>query len=172
MVGERDDAGGPATRLRDALSDGRIAYVSNSEGVEQIDVLNLATRKVSMMATFPGSARVDGIGLRKNRLAWAQQSTGLNVVRTAIGGGFSESCERVQLSPVELASLDLRYVPYSPIVVSGVPIPPQYANEPPCSSPETAISWGLGGHSRAFGITRPTWLLPPDKYVFSPRVGL
>ena len=82
---------------------------------------------------FSGSVSAQGLALGGNGLAWAQQSSVVNVVRGPGPGGSSfYACIPVPLSPVELASLDLRHRRTTPVLVSGVPIPPQYANEPPC----------------------------------------
>ncbi len=110
------------------LSDGRVAFLPGAGGgIDVRDLLNGTTRTV---VAFSGSVSpvYGGLALRGTRLVWAQQSIVVNVVRTA----FSESCTSVPLSPVELASHDLPDVPSSPALVTGVPIPPQYANEPPC----------------------------------------
>ncbi len=118
------------------LSDGRVAFLSTDasspEGIT-IDVRNLLAGTTKPVVTFSGSASADSLALSGNGLAWAQQSTVVNVVRgPAPGGGSFESCTPVALSPIELASLDLRDIPSSPVVVRGVPVPSQYANEPPC----------------------------------------
>jgi hypothetical protein len=82
---------------------------------------------------FSGSAGPDGLALSGEDRAWAQQSTVFNVSGgPAAGGGSFEECKEVPLGPVELASLNLCDTPSPPVLVSGVPIPPQYANEPPC----------------------------------------
>jgi hypothetical protein len=65
---------GPAAR--GTLSDGHIAYVASRGGVEHIDVFNLATRATRTEVELRGSARVTGVGLRKDTLAWAQQAYG------------------------------------------------------------------------------------------------
>lgn len=118
------------------LSDGRVAYLSNDASNPQgmtIDVRNLLAGTTRTVVLFSGSAVANSLALSGNGLAWAQQSTVLNVVRgPTAGGGSFEECKDVPLSPPELASLDLRDVPSPPVVVSGVPIPPQYANEPSC----------------------------------------
>lgn len=58
------------------LSEGHIAYVSSRGGVEHIDVFNLTTAATRTEVELRGAVRVVGVGLRKNRLAWAQQSDG------------------------------------------------------------------------------------------------
>ena len=98
-----------------------------------IEVRNLLAGTTRTVVVFSGSVSAESLALSGNELAWAQQSTVLNVVSgPTAGGGSFESCTTVALSPPELASLDLRDMPHQPVVVSGVPIPPQYANEPPC----------------------------------------
>jgi hypothetical protein len=111
------------------LFDGRVAFL---EG-RTLDVRNLVAATTRPVVTFTGSASASSLAFSGNELAWAQQSSVLNVLRgPAPGGGSFESCTSVALSPVELASVNLRDVPSSPIVVRGVSVPPQYANEPPC----------------------------------------
>jgi hypothetical protein len=124
---------GQETRLGSTavLSDGRVAFFSSdawNRGGQTIEVRDLLHGTTRAVVAFSGSMRADGLALSGNALAWAQQSVVVNVVR---GVGF-EGCNDVPLSPVELASLDLRHIRSSPVVVGGVPIPPQYANEPPC----------------------------------------
>jgi hypothetical protein len=118
------------------LSDGRVAFLSTEAGSPEsktIDVRNLLAGTTRTVVTFSGSASASSLALSGNQLAWAQQSTVLNVLSgPAPGGGYFESCTTVPLSPPELASLNLRDIPSSPVVVRGVPIPPQYANEPHC----------------------------------------
>jgi hypothetical protein len=110
------------------LSAGRVAFLASAGvGIDVRDLLDGTTRTV---VAFSGSVSpvYGGLALSGTRLVWAQQSTVVNVVNTA----DSESCSRVPLSPVELASLDLSGMPSSPILMTGLPIPPQYANEPGC----------------------------------------
>ncbi len=130
-VGHEIHLGGDAV-----LSDGRVAFLStdaSNPNSTTIEVRNLLAGTTRTVVVFSGSVSAESLALSGNELAWAQQSTVLNVVRGPIaGGGLSESCTTVALSPPELASLDLRDMPHKPVVVSGVPIPPQYANEPPC----------------------------------------
>jgi hypothetical protein len=129
---------GHETQLGDdaVLSDGRVAFLSPDAGNPEsmtIDVRNLLAGTTRTVVVFSGSVSADGLALSGNGLAWSQQSTVVNVVSgPAPGGGSFESCTPVALSPIELASLDLRDIPSSPVVVRGVPVPPQYANEPPC----------------------------------------
>jgi hypothetical protein len=121
------------------LSDGRVAFFSGGDCLfgllgGTIEVTNLLAGTTRTVVVFSGSLVGDGLALSGDGLAWAQHSAVFNV-ETGVepGGGSSyESCGYVPLSPVELASLDLRYIPSSPIVLSGVPIPPQYAHEPGC----------------------------------------
>jgi hypothetical protein len=118
------------------LSAGRVAFFSadaGNSGGRTIDVRNLLAGTTRRVVVFTGSVSADSLALSGNELAWAQQSTVVNVLSgPAPGGGSFESCTPVPLSPIELANLDLRNIPSSPVVVHGVPIPPQYANEPPC----------------------------------------
>jgi len=118
------------------LSDGRVAFLSTDAGDPEsmtIDVRNLLAGTTRTVVVFSGSVSANSLALSGNELAWVQQSTVVNVLSgTAPGGGSFESCTPVPLSPIELASLDLRDIPSSPVLVRGVPIPPQYANEPPC----------------------------------------
>jgi hypothetical protein len=116
------------------LSDGRVAYFSNEAcsfaGAPggTIAVKNLFTDATRTVVAFSGSLGGETLALSGNRLAWAQQSTVLNVT---LAPGM-ESCGYVPLSPVELTTLNLRDSPSPPVLVSGVLIPSQYANEPPC----------------------------------------
>jgi len=115
------------------LSDGRVAFFS--AGGEAIGVKDLHTGTTRTIVRLAGSVSADGprgeaegLSLSGNELAWVQQSSVLQVTRTQ----FGETCTSVPLSPVEILSVDLRRLPSSPVVVSGAPIPPQYANEPVC----------------------------------------
>jgi hypothetical protein len=56
-----------------SLSEGRIAYATSREGETSIDLLNLATGETRTIVTFSGAARVQGFGLGRTVLAWAQQ---------------------------------------------------------------------------------------------------
>jgi hypothetical protein len=118
------------------LSDGRVAFLSTDAGSPEgmtIDVRNLLAGTTKTVVVFTGSVSANSLALSGNELARAQQSTVLNVVSgPAPGGGSFESCTPVALSPLELASLNLRDIPSSPVLVRGVPIPPQYTNEPSC----------------------------------------
>jgi hypothetical protein len=118
------------------LSDGRVAFFST--GGQAIDVKDLYTGTTRTLVRFAGSVSADGprgeaegLSLSGNELAWVQQSSVLQVTRTQ----FRETCTSVPLSPVEIASVDLRRMPSSPVVVNGAPIPAQYANEPACNRP-------------------------------------
>jgi hypothetical protein len=113
------------------LSAGRVAFLSSdpSGGHEKIDLKDLRTGTTRTIVAFSGSVSAQGLALSGNGLAWAQQSSVISVTR----GGWSYSCTPVFLSPVELAALDLGETRHTPLVVKGVPIPPQYANEPPCN---------------------------------------
>jgi hypothetical protein len=128
---------GRETRLgSDAvLSDGQVAFLSANAGDPEstIVVTNLLTNATRTVVAFSGSASPTSLALSGPELAWAQQSTVVSVVTGPLAGGVGfEECKEVPLSPPELASLDLRATPSSPVVVNGVPIPPQYAHEPPC----------------------------------------
>jgi len=118
------------------LSDGRVAFLSTDAGSPEsttIDVRNLLAGTTKTVVVFTGSVSANSLALNGNELAWVQQSTVVNVLSgPAPGGGWSESCTPVALSPLELVSLNLRDIPSLPVVVRGVPVPPQYANEPPC----------------------------------------
>ena len=107
------------------LCEGRVAYFS-SDGASGAEAIDVDRRTV---VVFAGTASGEGLALSGNELASSQQSAVVNVV-TATGASYS--CTPVPLSPVELASLDVRDIPSTPVLVSGVPVPPQYANEPPC----------------------------------------
>jgi hypothetical protein len=130
-VGHKIDLGSDAV-----LSHGRVAFLSDDASNPEattIAVRNLLAGTTRTVVTFSGSASADGLALSGNGLAWAQQSTVVNVVGgPTVGGGSFEECKDVPLSPPELASLDLRDISSSPVVVSGVPIPPQHAHEPAC----------------------------------------
>jgi hypothetical protein len=108
--------GNPRTRIAHAvvapadgtLSEGHIAYVSSRGGVEHIDVFNLTTAATRTEVELRGAVRVVGVGLRKNRLAWAQQSDGY----TSRGPGLC----------VEFGPLGDPELAQSPLSVSGPPI--------------------------------------------------
>ena len=125
------------TRLGDeaVLSDGRVAFFSSDASDrerETIEVRDLLTGSTRTVVAFSGTVSPKSLALDGNRLTWAQQSTVVNVVSSKTAAGFTESCTPVPLSPVELTSLNLRHIPSSPVLVTGAPIPPQYANERPC----------------------------------------
>jgi hypothetical protein len=128
---------GRQTRLgREAsLSARRVAFLADNPGNGEatIDLRDLLAGTMRTIVAFSGSVSPQGLALSGNGLAWAQQSSVINVVRgPSPGGGSFYSCIPVPLSPVELASLDLGRPRRTPVLVRGVPIPPQYANEPPC----------------------------------------
>jgi hypothetical protein len=129
---------GHETQLGDdaVLSDGRVAFLSTDAGNPEsttIDVRNLPAGTTKTVVVFTGSVSATSLALSGNELAWAQQSTVVNVLSGPTpGGGSFERCTPIALSPIELVSLDLRDTPSSPVVVRGAPIPPQYAHEPPC----------------------------------------
>jgi hypothetical protein len=108
-----------------SLADGRIAYTTEQAGVEQIDVLDLASGTTRTLVTFPGSAEVEGVGLGSTQLAWAQQSFGFTPPTTS---GFS-CVSRVSAGPTELLETSLS-APGLPIVVDGATVAP--AGAPPC----------------------------------------
>jgi len=110
---------GANTSVVASLADGRIAYATGTGGVEHIDVLNLATGKTQTVVTFPGSARVRGIGMGKTRLAWAQQSYGYTSPTT--GGHVCVS--RMPVGPTELLETPL-VASGGPIVVDGASVAP------------------------------------------------
>jgi hypothetical protein len=125
-TGEKTSLGSDAV-----LSDGRVVFLSTEAGTPggtTIELRNLLTGTTRTVVVFSGSAGADGLALSGNELAWAQQST---VVSVDDGPGF-EDCKNVPLSPPELARLDLGKIAARPVVVPGVPIPSQYAHEPPC----------------------------------------
>jgi hypothetical protein len=128
----RSSVGVEAELGRDAvLSDGRVAFLSQESGGAQdetIAVEDLLDGATSELVSFSGTASADGVALSGDTLVWAQHSTVVSVTTT--GGGTS--CTTVELGPVELESVDLREIRSSPVLVAGAPIPPQYANEPPC----------------------------------------
>ncbi len=122
---------------RDAvLSNGRVAflsYESHGAGAAPIVVTDLLNGSSSTVVAFAGTVHAENLAFDGDTLAWAQQSTVVEVTNTrTVGGGGMESCGAVALTPVELATLDLRRLGSRSILVSGAPIPPQYANEPPC----------------------------------------
>jgi hypothetical protein len=129
---------GLETQLGDdaVLSDGRVAFLSadaSNETSTTIEVRNLLASTARTVVIFSGSASAHGLALSGSGLAWAQQSTVVNVVSgPTTGGGSSEECKDVPLSPPKLESLDLSDCASKPVLVNGVSIPPQYANEPPC----------------------------------------
>jgi hypothetical protein len=101
------------------LSDGQVAFLSSDPGspsVETIEVTDLLTGATRTIVSFPGTATANGLAFSGDILAWEQQSWVMNE---------STDCKAVALSPPQLASVDLRGVPASPIPVNGVPIPPQ-----------------------------------------------
>ena len=118
------------------LSDGRVAFRSttpNPGGRGAINVTNLLTGTTRTAAVLSGTVGADDLALSGNELAWAQQSTVPQVVaRPAPGGGILYECTQVPLSPPELAILDLRDTTSQPVLVTGVPIPPQYADSQDC----------------------------------------
>jgi hypothetical protein len=108
-----------------SLGDGRIAYTTEQGGVEQIDLLDLASEETRTIATFPGSARVEGIGLGKTQLAWAQLSFGFTPPST----GRFPCVSRVSVGPTELLETSLSASDL-PIVVDGTTVAP--AGAPVC----------------------------------------
>jgi hypothetical protein len=110
-----------------SLSDGRIAYANYRGNVERIEVLDLRTGRRRTAVEFPGSARLEGVGLGGATLAWAQQSFSYTLPTKA------ESC----VSQTPVGSTELEQVPLSqsrsPILVSGIPVAP--ATGPICVAP-------------------------------------
>lgn len=118
---------GPETiRGAAALSDGRIAYVTESraEG-EQLELLDLRTGRKRPVADFTGEGHIVGLDLSADELAWAQESTAREVIN---GPGF-ESCQTIALGPVQLARMDLKDLPATPLAI-GAPVPKIY--QKPC----------------------------------------
>ena len=124
-VGREVSLGGDA-----ALSDGRVAFFSSnaSRNTAAIDLTNLLDGRTRTVVTFEGTAGSESLALDGQSLAWAQRSTVINVTRSS----HAYSCETVPLSPMELAAVNLRGISPAPVVVTGMPIPPRYAHEPPC----------------------------------------
>ncbi len=116
---------GPTGSNVASLAEGRIAYTTAQGGVEQIDVLDLASGETHTVATFPGSARVEGVGLGKTQLAWAQQSFGFT---PPTPGGY-RCVTQVSVGPTELLEASLSASDL-PIVVDGVAVAP--AGAPQC----------------------------------------
>jgi hypothetical protein len=117
------------------LSDGRVAYLSATPGttaVQEIDVKDLLSGATSAVVAFFGTASSHGFTLSADTLAWAQQSSVIQVRSAPVNGGVETSCIPVALSPVELASVDVNDLASPPIVVNGAPIPPEYDHEPAC----------------------------------------
>jgi hypothetical protein len=127
--------GGPATpigralpRTSDAsLSQGRIAYSTAQGGVEHIDLLNLKTQKTRTMVVFPGSARIEGVGLGDGRLAWAQRSYGYTIATKTHPCVESTSIGYAELLETPLSA------PSNPIVIHGISVRP--ATGPICTRP-------------------------------------
>jgi hypothetical protein len=114
---------GRTANVAAALSEGRIAYATDRGPVQHIDVLNLTTRKTRTMVTFPGSARVLGVGLGKTRLAWAQQSDGYSA---PVSFGKRSCVFSRPIGSPELAERSLSASGF-PIAVKGVSVPPAAA---------------------------------------------
>jgi len=107
-----------------ALSEGRIAYVSNGaqEG-EQIDLLDVHSGGNRPVADFTGEARVVGLDLSASELAWAQENTVTEVSSGPVpGGGFYQRCRTMALGPVQLAGIEERQLPATPLLI-GAPLP-------------------------------------------------
>jgi hypothetical protein len=126
-AGPRSPVGHKTTLGSDViLSEGRVAFLPGDGEIDVRDLVDGTTREVVAFSGSLGPAA--GLALSGTRLVWAQQSTVTNVVDTP----DSESCTSVPLGPVELASLSLANLPSSPVQLTGLPVPPQYTNEPPC----------------------------------------
>jgi hypothetical protein len=109
-----------------ALWNGQIAYETTGNNRRQIDLLNLSSNQSHTEVSFPGSARLLGLGLGTERLAWAQQSIGWTIPE-ATGGCVTRA---LPLSPVELVEIN----PLAePLVIDGAPVPP--ATGPECPPP-------------------------------------
>jgi hypothetical protein len=109
------------------LSDRRVAFFSG----QSITVMDLHSGSTRPIATFPGTATPSYFAISGNELAWAQQSS----VLTCTAAGSLITSTRVLLTPTQLVGIDLRSIGSAPLVIDGAPIPPQYANEPPCVIP-------------------------------------
>jgi hypothetical protein len=109
-----------------ALSDGRIAYISNNTE-EAIMLSEPRDGQTRALVTFPGTEHPEDIALSGNKLAWEQLGYALVVSPGA--------CGTVVLTPPELASIDLRTLAgRAPIAVAG----PALA-QPQCSEKTAAI---------------------------------
>jgi hypothetical protein len=83
-----------------SLADGRIAYVTG----RSIYIRNLGTGATRRLVTFSGTTLVEGVGLGKTVLAWAQRNYGYTVdVQRTESGLPSYSC--VALTPIGSAEL-------------------------------------------------------------------
>jgi hypothetical protein len=110
-------------RFGASLSEGRIAYIPPGEGEgERIDVLNLETDTTRTIVTFSGSARLQGVGLGRSVLAWAQQSyayrldtVGLGLAMYSCAGSFPTGPAELTETPLSASAL--------PITVTASPGP-------------------------------------------------
>lgn len=106
-----------------ALAQGRIAYVTDTPKGEQIDLLDLRSGALRPVVGFTGVARVVGLDLSAEELAWAQQSTVTEVSSGPVpGGGYFERCSTVAVGPVQLNRVDLGHLPATPPEI-GAPVP-------------------------------------------------
>jgi hypothetical protein len=141
-------------RFGASLSEGHIAYVTSGEGrTESLDVLNLATGKTRTIVTLIGSASLQGFGLGKTILAWAQQNYGYKLYNARQDPG--PSCVGTAL----VGSAELTERPLSaagPPIIVNASLGPSPAG-PDCPTPPRAdFSEPLPGNPLA-----PRHVLPP-----------
>ncbi len=111
-LGEMDDV---------TLSDGRIGYARElGEGAVDINVRDLASGRARTIVQLEGIAHLLGVGMRGERLAWAEQSS-QTVAHRGMGGSIG--CETVDYSPLELREVDVAAV-HAPLVIEGPHVPP------------------------------------------------
>jgi hypothetical protein len=126
---------GPAA----SLSEGRIAYASSREGETSIDVLDLASGRTRTTVTFSGSARLQGFGLGRTVLAWAQQSYAYKLYTERHEQGRPSCVGEAPVGSTELIETPLSAVGL-PIVVTASPGPRPAGRRcpvPPLSRPTT-----------------------------------
>ncbi len=111
-LGEMDDV---------TLSDGRIAYARQpGERAVDINVRDLASGRARTIVKLEGIVHLLGVGMRGERLAWAEQSYQMVAHR---GSGGSLSCEKLTYSPLELREADIAAL-HTPLVIEGAHVPP------------------------------------------------
>jgi hypothetical protein len=103
-----------------SLSEGRIAYATRREGETNIDLLNLATGETRTIVTFSGAARVDGFGLGRTVLAWAQQNYAYTIKPE--GPPLLSCVTEAPVGSPELAETPLSAVA-APVVIEATPGP-------------------------------------------------